>query len=145
MTDVKAGSQYQIERPREDNNQQMLEHAIATMQPLPLQEDFSDLSNTPVNDLIIQAKLAELLQTKVIPTPSGATIYVVFLGPGINSTLGGLKAGIGYAAYHNFVNLEAGEIRYVVVPYHEDSALHSAAAAHAFAEVALNSNGTGWF
>ena len=131
--------------PSEANDQQMREHGIATMRPLPLQEDFSDLRNVSVNDLVIQGKLAELLQTKAIPAPSPATVYVVFLGPEINSTLGGLKAGIGYAAYHNFVNLEAGEIRYVVVPYHEDSALHSAAAAHAFAEVALNPNGTGWF
>jgi hypothetical protein len=124
---------------------QMREHGIAAMRPLPQQEDFSDLSNAPVNDLVVQGKLAELLQTKAIPAPSPATVYVVFLGPGIHSTLAGLKAGVGYAAYHNFVNLNAGEIRYVVVPYHEDSALHSAAAAHAFAEAALNPNGTGWF
>jgi len=129
----------------EATNQQMREHSIAMMRPLPLLEDFSDLSKVSLNDLVIQGKLAELLQTKAIPAPSPATVYVVFLGPEINSTLGALKAGVGYAAYHNFVNLDAGEIRYVVVPYHEDSALHSAAAAHAFAEAALNPNGTGWF
>jgi hypothetical protein len=69
----------------------------------------------------------------------------VFLGPGVSSTLGGLKAGVGYAAYHNFVNLEVGEVRYVVVPFHENFALQTAAAQRAFADAALNPNGYGWF
>ena len=29
----------------------------------------------------------------------------------MNSTLGGLKGGIDYAAYHNIVHVEAGELR----------------------------------
>jgi hypothetical protein len=52
---------------------------------------------------------------------------------------------VEYAAYHNFVNLEAGEIHYVVVPFHNDADRHAAAAARAFTETALNPSGQGWF
>lgn len=124
---------------------EMRQHNIASLRAVPSQEDFSDLSKAPINDLFIQGKLSELLQNKAIPVPNPTAIYVVFLGPGVCSTLGGLKAGEGYSAYHNFVNLDDGEVRYVVVPFHEDFALQTAAASRAFAEAALNPNGTGWF
>jgi hypothetical protein len=120
-------------------------HNIKTLRSAPRFEDLADLSQTAVNDLTIQRKLSDLLQSKAIPAPSVGTIYVVFLAPGIDSTLGGNKAGVDYAAYHNFVNLEAGEINYVVVPFHQDAQQHAAAAARAFAETALNPNGQGWF
>jgi len=120
-------------------------HNITTLRSAPRVDDFSDLSATPVNDLTIQQKLSDLLKSKAIPAPAAGTVYVVFLAPGINSTLGGNKAGVDYAAYHNFVNLEQGEIHYVVVPFHEDAQRHTAAAARAFAETALNPSGQGWF
>lgn len=124
---------------------ELQKHNIKTLRSAPLFEDFSDLSKTRVNDLTIQQKLSDLLQSKAIPAPAAGTVYVVFLAPGIDSTLGGNKAGADYLAYHNFVNLEAGEIHYVVVPFHPDSQQHTAAATRAFAETALNPNGRGWF
>jgi len=120
-------------------------HNIKMLHAAPLFEDFSDLSKTRVNDLTIQQKLSDLLQSKAIPAPNAGTVYIVFLAPGIDSTLGGNKAGTDYVAYHNFVNLEAGEIHYVVVPFHADAQQHTAAATRAFAETALNPNGRGWF
>jgi hypothetical protein len=120
-------------------------HNIRTLRSAPRFEDFSDLSAAPVNDLTIQQKLSDLLKSKAIPVPAAGTVYVIFLAPGVNSTLGGNKAGVDYAAYHNFVNLEQGEIHYVVVPFHEDAQRHTAAAARAFTEAALNPNGQGWF
>jgi hypothetical protein len=120
-------------------------HNIKTLRSAPRLEDFADLSRSKVNDLTIQQKLSDLLQSKAIPAPAAGTVYVVFLAPGINSTLGGNTAGVDYAAYHNFVNLEAGEIHYVVVPFHQDAQKHTAAAMRAFAETALNPNGQGWF
>jgi hypothetical protein len=120
-------------------------HNIRTLRSAPRVDDFSDLSGTPVNDLAIQQKLSDLLKSKAVPAPAAGTVYVVFLAPGIHSTLGGNKAGVDYAAYHNFVNLEQGEIHYVVVPFHEDAQRHTAAATRAFAETALNPNGQGWF
>ena len=120
-------------------------HNIKMLPSAPLFEDFSDLSKTRVNDLTIQQKLSDLLQSKAIPAPAAATVYVVFLAPGVDSTLGGNKAGTDYVSYHNFVNLDAGEIHYVVVPFHPDAQQHNAATARAFAETALNPNGRGWF
>ena len=124
---------------------ELQKHNVKTLRAAPPQEDFSDLSKSSLNDLDIQRKLSDLLQSKTIPAPAASTVYVIFLAPGTSSTLGGHKAGVEYAAYHNFVNLEAGEIHYVVVPFHNDAARHSAAAARAFAETALNPNGQGWF
>src|SRR6185312_11318853 len=124
---------------------ELQKHNIKTLRSAPLFEDFSDLSKARINDLTIQQKLSDLLQSKAIPAPEAGTVYVVFLAPGIDSTLGGNKAGTDYVAYHNFVDLEAGEIHYVVVPFHPDAQQHSAATARAFAETALNPNGRGWF
>ena len=124
---------------------ELKQHSIKTLRAAPKLEDFSDLSQSKVNDLTIQQKLSDLLKSKAIPAPAAGTVYVIFLAPGIQSTLGGLQGGVDYAAYHNFVNLEAGEIHYVVVPFHENAANHSAAATRAFAETALNPNGQGWF
>jgi hypothetical protein len=124
---------------------ELKQHSVKTLRAAPQVEDFSDLSQSKVNDLTIQQKLSDLLKSKAIPAPTAGTVYVIFLAPGIQSTLGGHQGGVDYAAYHNFVNLEAGEIHYVVVPFHENAANHSAAATRAFAEAALNPNGQGWF
>lgn len=124
---------------------ELQKHNIKTLRASPRLEDFSDLGKAKVNDLTIQQKLSDLLQSKAIPAPAAGTVYVIFLAPGIHSTLGAHQAGIDYVAYHNFVNLEAGEIHYVVVPFHENVDHHSAAATRAFAETALNPNGRGWF
>lgn len=124
---------------------EMRQHRIKTLRASPLLEDFSDLSKGRVNDLTIQQKLSDLLQSKAVPGPTASTVYVVYLAPEISSSLGAHKAGTDYAAYHNFVNLEAGEVHYVVVPYNDNADHHSAAATRAFAEAALNPNGTGWY
>jgi hypothetical protein len=125
--------------------EELQKHNVKTLRASPQLEDFSDLGKAKVNDLTIQRKLSDLLQSKAIPAPDASTVYVIFLAPGVESTLGGNKAGVDYAAYHNFVNLEAGEIHYVVVPFHRDAQQHTAAATRAFAETALNPNGQGWF
>lgn len=124
---------------------ELRQHKVKTLPAAPSQVDFSDLGKAGVNDLVIQRKLADLLASKAIPAPGANTVFVVFLAPRVNSTLGGLQAGVDYAAYHNFVNLEAGEVRYVVVPFHENTERHSAAASRALAEAALNPSGQGWF
>lgn len=124
---------------------ELQKHGIKILPAAPHAEDFGDLSKTPLNDLDIQRKLNDMLRSHAIPAPAANTVYVVFLAPEITSTLGGNKAGVDYVAYHNFVNLEAGEVRYVVVPFHQNTGRHQAAATRAFAEAALNPNGRGWF
>src|SRR5438309_8347524 len=124
---------------------EMQQHSIKALRAAPKLEDFSDLSQSKVNDLTIQQKLSDLLKTKAIPVPKAGTVFVIFLAPGVQSALGGLQGGVDYAAYHNFVNLEAGEIHYVVVPFLANADTHNAAATRAFTEAALNPNGRGWF
>ena len=125
--------------------EELSKNNVRTLSAAPKVEDFSDLKNTRVNDLTIQRKLSDLLASKAIPAPGPSTIYVVYLAPGVNSTLGANKAGLDYAAYHNYVHLDAGEVRYVVVPFHDKEDRHAAAAARAFADTALNPNGNGWY
>jgi hypothetical protein len=125
--------------------EELKKNHVSTQSALPAVEDFSDLTGTKVNDLTIQRKLSDLLTSKAIPAPTASLIYVIFLAPGVNSSLGAHKGGLEYAAYHNFVHLEAGEVRYVVVPFSDQADHHAAAAARAFADTALNPNGNGWY
>jgi hypothetical protein len=118
---------------------------IKTLPAYPVHEDFADLAKVPINDLTIQRKLSDLLQTHAIPSPAPGSVYVVYLAPEVVSTIGGLRGGIDYAAYHNFVNLEAGEVFYTVVPFHESQTNHVSAAHRALVETALNPRGTGWY
>ncbi|HZR28021.1 MAG TPA: hypothetical protein VFA71_04520 [Terriglobales bacterium] len=112
--------------------------AIKTLRAAPSVNDFSDLSATVVNDLAIQRKLVDLLQTKAIPAPGPHVVYVVYLAPGVSSSIGASKAGTDYLAYHNVVNVEAGKVRYVVVPYNQNAALQRTAAARACNDTAVN-------
>jgi len=125
--------------------EELKKNHVRTLSAAPAVEDFSDLSAMRVNDLTIQRKLSDLLASKSIPAPNASTIYVVYLAPGINSSLGAHKGGLDYAAYHNFVHLEAGEVRYAVVPFHDQADRHTSAATRAFADTALNPNGNGWY
>jgi hypothetical protein len=120
-------------------------HKVKVLRAAPQAEDFTDLSTKPLNDLDIQRKLNDMLQSKAIPAPDASTVYVVFLGPKASSSLGGNQAGVDYAAYHNVVNLDAGEVRYVVVPFQKNAERQAEAAIRALVETGLNPNGQGWF
>ncbi|HWZ44115.1 MAG TPA: hypothetical protein VNW97_11595 [Candidatus Saccharimonadales bacterium] len=101
-------------------------------------EDFTDFSKTTVNDLAIQHKLVEMLQSKALPAPDASTVFVIFLAPGIKSTIGAHTSGTHFAAYHNLVHVEAGELRYVVVPFNENADRQAAAASLAIVETVFN-------
>ena len=116
-------------------------HNVEVVPAAPRVEDFSDLSKGPVNDLTIQRKLVEMIGNHAIPPPAANTIYVIFLAPGITSTIGASKAGIDYAAYHNLLHLDMSEVRYAVVPYQENADRHSAAALEVFVNTAFNPAG----
>jgi hypothetical protein len=116
-------------------------HNVEVIPAAPRVEDFSDLSKGTVNDLTIQRKLVELLGNHSIPPPAANTIYVIFLAPGITSTLGASKAGVDYAAYHSVLHLDNCEFRYAVVPYQENADRHNAAASQAFINTAFNPTG----
>ena|ERR1700722_77583 len=120
------------------NLAELRNHSVKVIPAAAKVEDFSDLSKSTVNDLTIQRRLVEMLSNHVIPTPAANTIYVIFLAPGITSTLGTSKAVKDYWAYHNLLHADVGEVRYVVVPFHQDADRHNAVAAKALADTAFN-------
>ena len=120
-------------------------HNVRILAAGAVHEDFSDLSKVQLNDLVIQHKLSDMLANKSISAPHAGTVYVVFLAPGVSSSLGAHKPGTDYAAYHNFFHASAGEVRYVVVPFNSNSDQQRTAASRALVETALNPNGNGWY
>src|SRR5260370_28691288 len=100
---------------REPALTELQNHNVEILPSAPRVEDFSDLSKGPVNDLTIQRRLVEMLGNHAIPPPAANTIYVIFLAPGITSTLGASKACIDYAASHKSLHLDHSELRYVSV------------------------------
>lgn len=71
-------------------------------------------------DLEIQGVLAGMLNDGSLAMPGDDTIYFVFLGPGLHSTLGDLKADKHYTAYHSYFNVTGAKIHYAVVPFQQD-------------------------
>jgi len=55
-----------------------------------------------------------------LPPPRAGAIYMLFLDPGLHSTLGALVAEKHYQAYHAFFNTSGAHVHYVVVPYQAD-------------------------
>ena len=107
----------------------------------PSVEDFSDLTKSPVNDLGVQRKLVEMLESKAIPAPGSNTVYIVFLAPGVSSSVGKSTGGVHYAAYHSLLHTTAGDVRYIVVPFNENAGQQAAAASSALVETAFNPRG----
>ncbi|PYP86142.1 MAG: hypothetical protein DMG65_19505 [Candidatus Angelobacter sp. Gp1-AA117] len=118
---------------------------IKTMPASPKQEDFSRLNSSRLNDLDIQHRLNDMLRNHALSAPGAGTVFVVFLSPEISSVIGGHQGGADFAAYHNFFHVEAGEVRYVVVPFNANAATQLQAATQALIETALNPHGDGWF
>ncbi|MBZ5522867.1 MAG: hypothetical protein LAP21_11575 [Acidobacteriia bacterium] len=126
---------------------ELQKHGIKSAPSAPSQEDFSDLAKSPapLNDLAIQRRLADMIEKKAVAAPTAETVFVVFLAPGLHSSLGAHQGGRDFAAYHNFFHAAAGEVRYVVVPFDSNPETHRQAAAQAFVNTALNPTGNGWF
>jgi hypothetical protein len=81
-------------------------------------EDFTDLSTrATLTDLGIQRQIDTWMNSGEVPAPSGNTVYVVYLGPGVNSTLRGKIGGHDYLGYYSLVHLGAGAVVYAVVQY----------------------------
>ena len=96
--------------------------------------------NARLSDLGIQAQLARMLKDghlKVVPN----AIYVVFLPPGIQSTVGSAVGAKDYLAYHSHFHSDYGEVHYVVVPFSADVQLEKRAAARSILEASLNPEG----
>jgi hypothetical protein len=107
------------------------------------QEKIDVAGNRSISDLEIQSVLQAMLKNGSLQRPNASTIYVVFLDPGLRSTLGGMIAGKHYLAYHNFFNAPGLKIHYVVVPFAANQQAAYQIALRAFLAAALNPNGAG--
>jgi hypothetical protein len=77
--------------------------------------------NRKISDLEIQGILTDLFTNGPLTEPEGDSIYIVFLDPGLQSTLRSLTAGKHYSAYHSFFNASGSKVHYAVVPYQADA------------------------
>jgi len=113
----------------------------------PLSQEALDFTpeGATISDLQVQSALSDMFEHKWLNTPDANTIYVVFLPPGLQSTLGEMVGGKHFLAYHNFVHLFDTQIHYVVVPFEPDIKTAQHAAARAIIDTALNPAGTGWY
>ena len=97
-------------------------------------------SNAKLSDLGIQAQLARMLKDGHLKVAQN-TIYVVFLPPGIQSTVGLAVGAKDYLAYHSHFHSDYGEIHYVVVPFSDNAQLERSAATRSVLETSLNPEG----
>ena len=106
------------------------------------QEKLDVPSDRNINDLEIQSVLTAMFKEGSLPRPDAGAIYVVFLDPGLHSTLGSLVAGKHYVAYHGFLNASGVRIHYAVVPFQADSQSAYQIALRALVVAALNPTGS---
>jgi len=111
--------------------------------PTSSREQLDDLTGS-ISDLQIQNILSAMVKEGSLSASTGNTIYVVFLGSNVHSTLGTMLAGKHYAAYHNFFNATGMKLHYVVVPFEADRRTASQIALRALAAAALNPRGETW-
>ncbi len=110
----------------------------------PLEDLTGDpLRGTSISDLEIQTRLDGLLGGAG-PLDAG-TVYVVFLAPGLGSTLGPRATDKDYVSYHNHVHSAAGVIHYAVVPFDGDLARWVSAARQSLQQTVINPEGNGWY
>jgi hypothetical protein len=77
--------------------------------------------NRKISDLEIQSILAGLFADGPMTEPQADSVYIVFLDPGLQSTLRSLTAGKHYLSYHSFFRASGSKVHYAVVPYQADS------------------------
>lgn len=117
-----------------------------TFMPAQSLEALIHLSNKDgLTDLGLQKMLAGMFERQELSGPEANTIYVVYLAPGIGSTLGTMMAGKHYVAYHNFFHTNGQEVHYVVVPFETDAVAARTAATRALVEAIVNPTGDGWY
>ncbi len=106
------------------------------------QERLDVVSDRDISDLEIQSVLAAMFKEGSLPRPEAGAIYVVYLDPGLHSTLGVLSGGKHYVAYHGFLNTSGARVHYVVVPFQADSKAAYQTALRALVVAALNPTGS---
>jgi hypothetical protein len=110
------------------------------------QEDPLDpLEGASISDLEIQARIEGLASGGTRGPLDLHAVYVVFLAPGLRSTLGVSSSEKDFAAYHNHFHAAAGVVRYVVVPYDRDPSRWRENARQSLVQALVNPEGNGWY
>jgi hypothetical protein len=110
------------------------------------QEDPLDpLEGASISDLEIQARIEGLASGGTRGPLDLHAVYVVFLAPGLRSTLGVSSSEKDFAAYHNHFHAAAGVARYVVVPYDRDPSRWRENARQSLVQALVNPEGNGWY
>lgn len=108
--------------------------------------DFLDpVDGKRISDLDIQRRLDQLLSGRDLTGSEKDAVYLILLGPGLESTLGVSRSGRDFAAYHNYFHASSGLVRYAVVPYHADAAVWSAALRRSLTQTVVNPEGNAWY
>lgn len=96
-------------------------------------------------DLGAQHLLHQALGLGRLDAPAPDDVVVLYLAPGLASSLNGQPSGTAFQAYHSIYHDEAGAVRYVVVPMAATEAATVKAAEQALTAAILNPDGDGWY
>jgi hypothetical protein len=95
-----------------------------------------------MNDLRIRVALERAMSDGVLPLRDENVIYIVFLAPGVSSTLGDHKPARDYDSYHSHFWAYDTNVRYVVVPWNKDM---GEAVRRSTLRAIVNPDGDGWY
>jgi hypothetical protein len=110
----------------------------------PLEDPAGDpVAGKTISDLEVQGRLESLLGGAGPLDPQ--VVYVIFLAPGLGSTLGSASSARDFAAYHNHLHSATGVFHYAVVPYDDDAARWISAARQSLHQAVINPEGNGWY
>jgi len=119
--------------------------AAGVRRPLALAGSRTLTAPKQINDLRIQAALADALHDGKLALRDENVIYVVFVAPGSDATLGGHEALRDFESYHSHFHAEDTNVRYVVVPFSGDLAAMTEVASKSLVRAIINPDGDGWY
>jgi hypothetical protein len=141
---TKSDLQRRVERLA-DSEQFRQTAAAGVRRPLALAGAHDLAAPKQMNDLRIQAALADALHDGKLALHEDSVVYVVFLAPGTDSTLGDREALRDFDSYHSHFHAEDTNVRYVVVPFSGDPAAMIDVAAKSLVRAIINPDGDGWY
>jgi len=118
---------------------------LAQLAQLTQEDPLDPLEGASISDLEIQARIDGLASGGAHGPLDLHAVYVVFLAPGLRSTLGVSSSEKDFAAYHNHFHAAAGVVRYVVVPYDRDRSRWLENARRSLVQALVNPEGNGWY
>ena len=126
-----------------DSFQSLAAHDVRTTGMLISSRDVEATGS--LNDLRVQSRIDAAMTAGSLPLRDENAVHLIFLAPGLRSTLGNHAAGSDYSAYHSHVQIHDVNVRYVVLPFEEDLERASAAARETLMRAILNPDGDGWY